>query len=328
MREKVRALLAKQEGRVAIIRVMARHGQKHRLVARIHVKEHDPKWSGGDEGALEPTLVETESELEDEIVEILEELEGERDADGWRVYAYNAAAQPVGSKQGAFTHDDDDDDEKEARGAEGRALAAMGTALSTVMGEARQMMKETRLAFGVVCGALASREDVTAKALQGMTEAKIDAITTRAEAEAIEALTQAQAAVEHAINVQPEDAEPNTAADRALAMLERWFEGRFGGALPSGSSSSSSSSSNGDGGIHFDDEELDAMAEAALDDPELQARMGAAVHRARARRAARASEDATSSSSSTSSSTEPPPKKRGKRSTKEPDAPPAPEATP
>ncbi len=319
MREKVRALLAKQEGRVAIVRLLARHGQRHRLVARIQIREHDPKWKEDDEGSLEPTWLETESELEDELVELLEDLEGDGDADGWRVLAYNASAQPIGSKQGAFVRKDDAEEGGEPKGAEGRALAHMGTALATVVGEARQMMKETRLAFGVVCGALASREDVTAKALQGMTDAKIDAITTRAEAEAIEALTQAQAAVEHAISVQPEDAEPNTAADRALGMLERWFEGRFGGTkIPS----SSSSSSNGDGPVHFDDEELDAMADAAIDDPELQARMGAAVARARARRAAKATEEAPASSSEP----ETPPKRR-KRAAPKDDAP-AEEATP
>lgn len=249
-------------------------------------REHDPKWKDEDEGALEPTWVDSESELEDEIMEVLDDIADDDDADGWRVYVYDPVSKPLGSKQGAFIAADEETEAKPGKGAEGFALSHMGSALSTLAGECTRMMKENRLAFGVVCTALAQREDVTAKALLAFTDAKIDAV--RAESDALEAVTTAQQAVETAIAAQPDD-EPNTAADRALDMFERFFGARFG---PPSPAPSSSNGSNGDGGDGLDDIDWDAVADRVVENPDLEAKAGAAFMGAQQRKRARAAADA------------------------------------
>lgn len=305
MREIVGALLSKREGQIAGIRVCSRMGKRFVTVARVYVKEHEPKIRDDDpDASIAPSWVETESELEDAIMEELDGLQEDGDADGWRVFAYNAAGQQIGSKMRPFPEGDDDGDDdapRKSKSAEGLALSHMGTALADMVKSVTGIMRESRLTVGVLTTALASREAVTADALTKMTDARIGEVQAKTDAEVLEVVHTAQQAIDHAIAASPpdDDGAPNTAAEKGLAMVER-FLGRFvpGGGAPVGAR----------------DVDWDAVADEVADDPTLQAELAARLAAAQARKAAR---DAAGESA---------PPKRGKRRNAKPEAPDAPPA--
>lgn len=264
MREIIGATLAKHEGEIGGVRIAVRNGRKFRTVARIYVREAEPKLKDDDpDGALKPAWVDAESELEDAIQEELDELAHEEGADGWRVYFYDPACEQIASRQRSFDPSETDEPDAPKGNGESVALAYMGSALRDGMKECRLMMREGRLTIGVLTNTLASRESVTEKALEGMTNARIGEI--KAEAEAFEAVLAAEAAVAETIT---DDAENTTVQTGALALIENFLSRITGG---------------GGGGVP----DLDAMADAFVNDPDLQQRAAEAMQRAAQRKAER-----------------------------------------